>query len=70
LSETQQKAALSSFNDGGEVAAWAQESVAAIVQSGLVKGSPDGNLNPEATMTRAETAAMVRRLLQQAGFIN
>ncbi|RJX38721.1 hypothetical protein D3P09_14355 [Paenibacillus pinisoli] len=70
LSETQQRSALSSFNDGGEVAAWAQESVAAIVQSGLAKGSPDGNLNPEATMTRAETAAMVRRLLQQAGFIN
>ncbi|RJE87689.1 hypothetical protein D3P07_15385 [Paenibacillus sp. 1011MAR3C5] len=70
LSDSAKAAALVSFNDRSLVAAWAEQSVAETVYSGLAKGSPDGNLNPEATMTRAETAVMVRRLLQQAGLIN
>ncbi|MFF2890537.1 InlB B-repeat-containing protein, partial [Paenibacillus sp. NPDC057967] len=70
LSDAAKATALSSFKDRGQVAGWAEQSVAETVYSGLAKGSSDGNLKPEATMTRAETAAMVRRLLQQAGLIN
>lgn len=60
---------LSAFADAGGVGAWARDAVASVVDAGLAQGA-NGKLNPGAGITRAETAAMVRRLLVKAGYIN
>ncbi len=61
--------ALSAFADGGEVAGWARANVAAAVELGLINGRGD-RLDVAASLTRAETAVLVRRLLQAADLIN
>ncbi|WP_246469803.1 S-layer homology domain-containing protein [Cohnella nanjingensis] len=61
-------AALSGFSDGAAVAGWARQAVAAAVKSGLVGGSGSG-LNPASDITRAETAAIVQRMLAKAKLI-
>lgn len=60
---------LSAFTDGSQVADWARSNVAAVVSLNLIYGR-DGKLDLKADLTRAETAALVRRLLQSAKLIN
>ncbi|WP_051287555.1 S-layer homology domain-containing protein [Paenibacillus taiwanensis] len=59
---------LQAFKDGSQVSMWAQDSVAASIQHGIVKGSGD-HIGAKDNMTRAEVAAVVRRMLQQLHFI-
>lgn len=59
---------LLAFADGAAIRGWAREDVAGAVQAGLVQGA-GGRLAPTGSVTRAETAAMLRRLLVQAGLI-
>ncbi|WP_338130591.1 S-layer homology domain-containing protein [Cohnella ginsengisoli] len=59
---------LLAFADGAEIQGWAREDVASAVQVGLIQGA-GGRLDPGEAVTRAETAAMLRRLLVQAGLI-
>ena len=54
---------LSSFTDGGQVSAFAQPSVAALVQLGAVRGSSSMRLNPGAAISRAEMAVILYRVL-------
>ena len=49
---------LSSFKDGDEVADWAKEALAALVEAGYVNGS-DQKLNPTGYITRAEFAQVM-----------
>ncbi|MDQ1911400.1 S-layer homology domain-containing protein [Paenibacillus sp. GD4] len=60
---------LSTFADGSDVASWAQTNVAAAISLNLMNGRGD-KLDLEATLTRGETAALVRRFLQAAKLIN
>ncbi len=60
---------LSQFTDGSEVASWAQANVAAAISLNLMNGRGD-TLDVSANLTRAETAALIRRLLQAANLIN
>ncbi|WP_310549886.1 S-layer homology domain-containing protein [Paenibacillus glufosinatiresistens] len=60
---------LKAYRDGGRVGAWAQQAVASAVNAGWIKGS-GGELKPNADLTRAEAAAMIRRLLVQNELIN
>jgi hypothetical protein len=69
LSDADATKLLSAFADGSNVAAWAKSNVAAAVSHKLVNGR-DGKLDLSANLTRAETAALVRRLLQSANLIN
>lgn len=69
LSDAEVKQQLAAFTDGEAVADWAKLGVAATVSHKLVNGR-DGKLDFTANLTRAETAAIVRRLLQEAGLIN
>lgn len=62
--------ALSRFADGASVDGWARPAAAATVSSGLIDGSAGSLLLPHNEMTRAETAVLVWRLLQQANLIN
>lgn len=60
---------LAAFTDGGLVEVWAKEAVASAIAQGLVQGS-DGQIKPGDRLTRAESAALVRRMLVHADMIN
>lgn len=52
------------FTDADQIGAWAKQSVARAVQSGIVTGYDDGSFRPDAQITRAEMAVMIARVLQ------
>lgn len=60
---------LAAFADGGETASWARNSVAAAISLNIISGRGE-QLDLNAHVTRAETSALVRRLLQAAELIN
>ncbi|NOV01580.1 S-layer homology domain-containing protein [Paenibacillus planticolens] len=60
---------LQSFNDHQAVADWAKQAMAGTVANGILQGDHQ-SLMPQENVTRAQTAAMMRRLLQQANLIN
>ncbi|GFZ94672.1 hypothetical protein GCM10008018_46300 [Paenibacillus marchantiophytorum] len=68
-SSSEAESALASFTDGAAVDAWAKQAVAATVRSGLVQGR-DAELKPMSDITRAETAAIVQRMLEKAKLID
>lgn len=57
------------FKDNNQIPAWARGAVAAAVKEGLVEGypRPDGTVvfNPGATVSRAELAALISRILKK-----
>lgn len=57
---------LTLFNDAGLVSDWAQEAMCHVVGLGLYRGNDLGDLDPQSTATRAELAAILRRLLAEA----
>lgn len=58
------------FADEEKIPAWAADAVDAGVAAGLVEGTSGNRFAPEAQATRAEAAAMLKRLLKFADFIN
>ena len=54
---------LSRFTDGSNVSSYAQGSVAALVQAGVIQGDTSGRLNPQGSLTRAEMAVILHRVL-------
>lgn len=69
LSAEEAVSELTKFVDGSNVSSWARASVAAAVKAGIVSGYNGHTIAPKANITRAETAAIVRQLLQKAGLI-
>ncbi len=61
---------LRSYRDASNVSGWARSSVAINVQTGLVSGRSTSLLAPTASITRAEAATVIRRLLQASDLIN
>ncbi|PQP81168.1 hypothetical protein C0Q44_22340 [Paenibacillus sp. PCH8] len=59
---------LSTYSDSAKVQAWATEPIASAVKQGLVQGV-EGKLMSDADISRAQTAAIVKRLLAKAGLI-
>lgn len=55
------------FKDRGSIAPWAAPDVAAAVGEGLMRGREDGAFAPGDGATRAEAAAVMRRLLMKLG---
>lgn len=55
---------LSKFSDSASVSGWARETVAGMIASGYVGGYEDGTLRPQGTITRAEFAAVMDRLVE------
>lgn len=49
---------LNNYTDGASVSAWAQSSVAALIENGYVNGA-NGKLNPKISITRAEFAKVI-----------
>ncbi|MBX6378891.1 MAG: S-layer homology domain-containing protein, partial [Clostridia bacterium] len=54
-----------SVRDLPRVAPWARAAVAGVLDSGIMTGYPDGTFRPEASITRAEAAAVLMRVLQR-----
>ncbi|MFC9776455.1 S-layer homology domain-containing protein [Paenibacillus chitinolyticus] len=61
---------LADFADRGEISGWAAGAVSQAVEAGLLDGRGDGRFVPGGTATRAEGAAVLKRLMQTAGFVN
>jgi mannan endo-1,4-beta-mannosidase len=59
---------LAAFTDSDKTAAWAKESVASCIKTGLVQGSKAG-LAPKNNITRAELAEIIMKLLQKSNLI-
>ena len=54
---------LSSYRDGAQVSSFARPAVAAMIQSGAVRGTSDMRLNPMDPISRAEMAVILHRVL-------
>lgn len=61
--DTEKKADLNGFKDSASVSDWAAEGMAWCVSQGLLKGNPDGTLEPQGNATRAQAAAILERLI-------
>lgn len=53
---------LYTYSDNASVSAYAKEAVATLIRAGVITGS-DGLLNPKSSLTRAETAAIIYRII-------
>ena len=59
---------LKKFTDGGSVAEWASQYAAACIRSGIIEGF-NGTVRPKDSITRAEAAAVIRKVLKKADMI-
>lgn len=58
--------ALKTYQDSGAVSSWARPAVEWAVANGLISGHGNGRLDPGGAVTRAEFAAVLRRLEQMS----
>lgn len=61
---------LAAYGDVNEVSAWAKESVALMISAGIVEGKEGKLLKPQDYMTRAESVALLERLLKVTELID
>lgn len=57
------ESALSAFSDRGSVASYAKGAAAAMVQAGIIQGNGAAQLNPTSSLSRAEMATILHRVL-------
>jgi len=55
---------LARFGDRDQISDWAVQAIAQAVELGIMNGTNDHNLEPTQPGSRAEVAAMIRRLLK------
>jgi hypothetical protein len=60
LAETQ----VSAFPDSASVSTWAKSALAVVINKGYMSGYANGNLTPRATLTRAEAAKIIGKILE------
>lgn len=65
IDEAEINTVLSAFTDRAGISDWAQEAAAICVKNNIIQGS-EGRINPASNITRAETAAVILRMLQKA----
>ena len=53
---------LSKFADSNSISSWAQNAAATLVADGIISGS-NGNLNPKASITRAEICVIINKIM-------
>ncbi|WP_343858372.1 S-layer homology domain-containing protein, partial [Paenibacillus motobuensis] len=61
---------LAGYGDVNQVSAWAKESVALMISAGIVEGKEGKLLKPQDYMTRAESVALMERLLKVTDLID
>lgn len=59
-----------SFSDEEQISPWARSAAERIAAAGIMRGTADGRMHPEAFATRAEAAATLKRLLVALQFID
>ncbi|MCS7460264.1 S-layer homology domain-containing protein [Paenibacillus doosanensis] len=69
VSADRQAELLAKFSDSNQIV-WAQQELAAAIEAGIVDGMTDTTIAPSKQATRAQSAAMLKRLLTKADFIN
>jgi len=62
---TPSAAVLASFGDASEISDWARADMAALVELGLLRGLSEKELAPKGVATRAQTMALLSRMLDQ-----
>ncbi|SMC81810.1 S-layer homology domain-containing protein [Papillibacter cinnamivorans] len=62
-------ALLGAYADSAEVSAYAEDSVAVCLKTGIVNGRSSTAIAPRESVTRAEVAVMIQRLLQKSELI-
>lgn len=67
--QTPNQERLNAFDDNGLTSNWAREAFAAALEAGIVSGRTDKLLAPKESVSRAEVATLVQRLLQKSGLI-
>ncbi|MBE1443806.1 cadherin-like beta sandwich domain-containing protein [Paenibacillus sp. OAS669] len=70
LSQAEIAAALSVYGDAANLSDWARETVARMIRAGVVEGSAGQLLKPQESMTRAEAAALIERMLKTTDLID
>jgi hypothetical protein len=65
LSETKIKEILARFNDQGKISAWAKEAVSKAITQEIIRGYPGNLFKPQTGATRAECAAMLRKIVKE-----
>ncbi|MCP3776062.1 S-layer homology domain-containing protein, partial [Paenibacillus sp. MZ04-78.2] len=70
INSSELDARLSAFSDAKNVSSWAKEAVAMMIAAGIVEGKDGQLLKPQDSMTRAETAALIQRLLKVTHLID
>ncbi|MEI2281801.1 S-layer homology domain-containing protein [Paenibacillus polysaccharolyticus] len=68
-SATSESLGLDKYTDTSEISTWAYRGMVDSVQAGIFTGRNQGKLAPKAPITRAEVAAIAKRLLQKSGLI-
>ncbi|WP_438448526.1 S-layer homology domain-containing protein [Gorillibacterium sp. sgz5001074] len=58
------------FKDYTSISKWSEDAMAQVVKAGIFQGVGDQQMDPEQTATRAQAAAVFKRLLVYAEFIN
>ncbi|MFD0676152.1 MULTISPECIES: S-layer homology domain-containing protein [unclassified Paenibacillus] len=58
------------FKDQAAISAWAKESIAQTIDAKIMNGKSADRFDPSANSTRAESAVVLKRLLQYISFIN
>lgn len=64
MSTTYNETSLSSFTDADQVASWAKSAIGSMIDAGYIKGT-DQKINPTGTITRAEFAVLMDRMVNQ-----
>lgn len=69
ITETEIEELLSDYTEATSVSSYAMESVAACIKTGIVNGRTETSLAQQSTISRAEVAVIVERLLQKFDLI-
>ncbi|MFA5881018.1 MAG: S-layer homology domain-containing protein, partial [Eubacteriales bacterium] len=64
LKEQEVTKIFSDFNDAGKISSWARNELASAIKSKILTGTGQGVFSPETYTTRAQTAAMIARLME------
>lgn len=69
MSESEIDSILTSYSDAGRISVYARASVAICLKTGVANGKTTTTIDPRASISRAEVAAVIHRLLQKSNLI-
>ena len=63
IDDSDKKYDISKYSDSADVSTWAEDAMAWAVGEGIITGKPNNILDPKASATRTEVAAMFMRFV-------